>query len=367
MNRDFKGVWISKEIWINSELTWMEKLVLVEIDSLDNEKGCFAGNDYFERFFNLKERRVRQIIKDLKDKGYISANYIYKDGTKQIEKRVLKVLKRGEAQKCHTYGTKVPEGGAEKCRPPMHKSAGGGAQKCRDNNTVNNTSINNTSECNTREEKFFDSRGNLYLNGKPEGIQKEKQERKEFLDQMIDKNTVRASVKDFAFNHAFSSGWLNPEREKETHGQRYEYFNIWINDFITYYENEEVLFEPYFQNQIEAKVKKWINKEVSKMLGHFNWKKSEKELQNQNNTLQNYEKTYKEKGSYSQPKRSLSKEHIASLRQAIETIAAKNHNSIQKTFISAFEAGKVEFNKEHLSNFIYQNFKDSLPALKKIS
>jgi len=34
MNRDFKGVWIPKEVWINKDLTWMEKLFLVEIDSL---------------------------------------------------------------------------------------------------------------------------------------------------------------------------------------------------------------------------------------------------------------------------------------------------------------------------------------------
>jgi hypothetical protein len=44
MNRDFKGVWIPKDVWLDHNLTWMEKLLLVEIDSLDAEKGCFASN-----------------------------------------------------------------------------------------------------------------------------------------------------------------------------------------------------------------------------------------------------------------------------------------------------------------------------------
>lgn len=39
MNRDFKGVWIPKEIWLSTELTLQEKVMLVEIDSLDNEDG----------------------------------------------------------------------------------------------------------------------------------------------------------------------------------------------------------------------------------------------------------------------------------------------------------------------------------------
>ena len=34
--RDFKGVWIPKEIWLSTDLKVMEKLILVEIDSLDN-------------------------------------------------------------------------------------------------------------------------------------------------------------------------------------------------------------------------------------------------------------------------------------------------------------------------------------------
>jgi len=49
--RDFKGIWIPKEVWLSEELSLMEKVLFVEIHSLDNERGCFASNKYFGDFF----------------------------------------------------------------------------------------------------------------------------------------------------------------------------------------------------------------------------------------------------------------------------------------------------------------------------
>jgi hypothetical protein len=71
-NRDFKGVWIPKEIWLNSDLSIIEKVLLVEIDSLDNsDRGCFASNEYLAKFVQLSEGRVANIIVELKKKGFI--------------------------------------------------------------------------------------------------------------------------------------------------------------------------------------------------------------------------------------------------------------------------------------------------------
>ena len=91
LKRGFKGVWIPKEIWLDFSLTWMEKLFVTEINSLDNEKGCFASNDYFSKFFNLSKGRCSQIIKSILNKGIISVEYEYEG--KEIKKRVLKILK----------------------------------------------------------------------------------------------------------------------------------------------------------------------------------------------------------------------------------------------------------------------------------
>ncbi len=120
-DRNFKGIWIPKEIWLSEELTLQEKVFLVEIDSLDNEEGCFAGNQYFSDFFGVSKVRVSEVINSLVKKGYITSKIIYKEGTKQILKRVLKVSLIG-------YKRKVEEGIKE---------------KFKDSNTFNNT-FNNT-------------------------------------------------------------------------------------------------------------------------------------------------------------------------------------------------------------------------------
>ena len=92
MNRDFKGVWIPKEIWLNKSLTVMERLFLVEIDSLDNEEGCFASNKHFSEHFDISKGRCTQVIKSLEEKGLIK-NTVHRDG-KLITKRVLRVVNK---------------------------------------------------------------------------------------------------------------------------------------------------------------------------------------------------------------------------------------------------------------------------------
>ena len=93
MERAFKGVWISKEIWLDTNLTWMEKLFITEINSLDNDDGCFASNKYFAKFFNLSNSRCSQIIHSLIDKKYL--HIFYEMRGKQILKRILKVTNKG--------------------------------------------------------------------------------------------------------------------------------------------------------------------------------------------------------------------------------------------------------------------------------
>jgi hypothetical protein len=125
MNRDFKGVWIPKEIWIDTELTWMEKLLLVEINSLDNQEGCYASNQYFADFFNLRTSRISEIVNSLVEKKYITSKLIY-EGL-QVKMRVLKTSL--------VFGK--PKGG-------IRKTEGGYSEKAKDNNTlINNTLIYN--------------------------------------------------------------------------------------------------------------------------------------------------------------------------------------------------------------------------------
>lgn len=89
-NRAFKGVWIPKEIWLSTELTEGEKLLLVEIDSLDGDQGCFATNEYFAKFFNKSPRQISRLINRLAQKGFISSEVI-RGERNEVIRRVIHI------------------------------------------------------------------------------------------------------------------------------------------------------------------------------------------------------------------------------------------------------------------------------------
>lgn len=71
-NREFRGIWLPREIWLAENLNAIDKIILAEIDSLDNENHCTAGNEYFASFCQCSEVTVSRSIKKLIDLGYIS-------------------------------------------------------------------------------------------------------------------------------------------------------------------------------------------------------------------------------------------------------------------------------------------------------
>ena len=88
MNRDFKGVWIPKDVYLNPNLSLTEKILLVEIQSLDmSNAGCFASNDYFAEFLGCTKTTISLGIKKLKELGYIYQESF--DGRKRVLKSSL--------------------------------------------------------------------------------------------------------------------------------------------------------------------------------------------------------------------------------------------------------------------------------------
>lgn len=122
-NRGFKGIWIPANYWLDENLTDREILFLVEIDSLDiGEDGCFASNKHFSDFFGVTASRCSQIIKGLKEKGYIEVEYDY-GPNKEITKRTMRVV--------------------NKLKPPIKYSKGGYLENAKGSNTsLSNTTIN---------------------------------------------------------------------------------------------------------------------------------------------------------------------------------------------------------------------------------
>jgi len=93
MIRDFKGIWIPKEVWFDTRLGALDKIILVEIDSLDaNEEGCYASNQYLAEFCQCTETKISTSVSKLIQLKYIEI--LKFDGRKRYLKSRLKEIKR---------------------------------------------------------------------------------------------------------------------------------------------------------------------------------------------------------------------------------------------------------------------------------
>lgn len=132
--RKFKGVWIPAEVWLDRSLSITEKVMLIEIDSLqDPIRGCFSSNKRMAAFFGLSQSRVSEIITGLAKKGLVSITLI-RDGKRVIERQIRMVSVLGK-----------PNTPSENAANPIRKTEGGYSEKAQESNTgLSNTDKNNT-------------------------------------------------------------------------------------------------------------------------------------------------------------------------------------------------------------------------------
>ncbi len=89
LERDFKGIWIPKEIWLDTRLNALEKIILAEIDSLDNGvKGCYASNEYLANFCQCSQSKVSSAVTKLSKLGYIYTK-IFDGRSRELKSRLL--------------------------------------------------------------------------------------------------------------------------------------------------------------------------------------------------------------------------------------------------------------------------------------
>ncbi|HDR9506888.1 hypothetical protein C5615_09650 [Burkholderia cepacia] len=106
--RRFKGIWIPADLWLDRSLSVIDKVMLVEIDSLESpDRGCYASNKRFAEFFDLSVSRVSEVIKALERRGYIRVEYI-RDGKQVVERRIRMVPRPTEEI---DWGIRKTEGG----------------------------------------------------------------------------------------------------------------------------------------------------------------------------------------------------------------------------------------------------------------
>jgi DNA-binding transcriptional ArsR family regulator len=92
MEREFKGVWIPSEIWLDARLTLVEKAMYAEIDSFSgNGKTFHKSNETIQLEYGVSRPTISKAIKKLTDLGFISAAF---DGrirhlTVQADRKIL--------------------------------------------------------------------------------------------------------------------------------------------------------------------------------------------------------------------------------------------------------------------------------------
>ena len=76
MEREFKGVWIPAEIWLDARLTLVEKALYAEIDSFSgNGKTFHKANETIQLEYGVSRPTISKAIKKLTDLGFIEATF----------------------------------------------------------------------------------------------------------------------------------------------------------------------------------------------------------------------------------------------------------------------------------------------------
>ena len=143
--RDFKGIWIPAEIWLNKSLSFFEVILLAEIDSLAKDEGCSASNAYFAEFLGVSETYVSKAISSLARKGlvYQSAfngrNRILKTNLHNSKADLNKSITLEQKCKADLNKSITLE---QKCKADLNKSARQTSTKVQPYNKVYNKDDN---------------------------------------------------------------------------------------------------------------------------------------------------------------------------------------------------------------------------------
>lgn len=124
MERLVKGLWIPIEIWKDKNLSWNERILLIEIDSFTSqEKDCYISNEYISKLLNVTETSANKILSSLIKKGYVTRTMF--DGRRRYVKSNISIS-------CNA-------GLSEETRQGCSKEQG----RVADNDNIPNTNTNN--------------------------------------------------------------------------------------------------------------------------------------------------------------------------------------------------------------------------------
>ena len=76
MEREFNGVWIPAEIWLDKRLTICEKAFLAEVDSFTgNDRTFYKTNETIQEEYGIAPRTVQRMVKKLVSLGLLESSF----------------------------------------------------------------------------------------------------------------------------------------------------------------------------------------------------------------------------------------------------------------------------------------------------
>jgi DNA-binding transcriptional ArsR family regulator len=92
---------IPSEVRYSKKLTPNAKLLYAEITALCNMNGkCTASTQYFCRVYEVSRGSIQNWLKMLEDNGYIERTVIFKQGSREIMARYIKLTDKGSLKNC---------------------------------------------------------------------------------------------------------------------------------------------------------------------------------------------------------------------------------------------------------------------------
>jgi len=190
---------IPANVRYDEELTANAKLLYGEITALCNEKGyCWASDTYFTELYKVSKASIQNWLKILEEKGYITREILYEEGTKKIKQRYIKIETNPIQKNLNTY-TKNFEYPIQKIlNTPIQKNL-------IENNTYINNTINNTYELKEIYKERFLKFYELY----PKKVKKKDTE-KWFLKNKPDEELFNSIIEGLE-KHLKSKQWKNKQ------------------------------------------------------------------------------------------------------------------------------------------------------------
>lgn len=76
MEREFKGVWIPAEIWLDKNLTLVEKAMLAEIDSFTgNGRSFMKSNETIQAEYGISRNTIGRSLRKLAERGFVEITF----------------------------------------------------------------------------------------------------------------------------------------------------------------------------------------------------------------------------------------------------------------------------------------------------